>query len=116
ENVGFLPVVHEGQVCIGVLTDRDIVLRVVARGDDPAKTAVAQVMSSSARGDEVETELNARIASLPEDTPVEEAIQFMDERNIRRVAVVDSDYRIVGFVSRHDLEPGMKQAGVWQPY
>ena len=119
ENVGFLPVIHEGTVCTGVVTDRDIVVRAVAAGSDPSSTIVAQVMTSSTRSPTMETDLNARIASLPEDTPVEEAVQFMDERNIRRVAVCDSEYRIVGVASRSDLlNCGTAESGgaVWEPF
>ena len=118
ENVGFLPVIHEQDVCIGVLTDRDIVVRVVADGIDPATTAVAQAMSSGTRSTEIESDVNARIAALPEDTPVEEALQFMDERNVHHVAVCDSEYRIIGVATKSDLLAGTKRegAGVWQPY
>lgn len=101
-DVGFLLVIHE-DVCAGVLTDRDIVVRVVASDRDPARTYVAEVMSRSAPGADLENNMSDRIASLPEDTPVDQAIQFMDDRQVRRVAVHDHELRIVGVVSRADL-------------
>jgi CBS domain-containing protein len=43
------------------------------------------------------------VASLPVDTPIDQAIHYMDERHFRRVAVHDRDYRLVGVLSRSDL-------------
>jgi CBS domain-containing protein len=106
-NVGFLPVIQD-DLSAGVVTDRDLAIRVVAAGRDPARTTVADVMTfgPGVEGDVDLTELPG-VATLREDTPVEEALQFMDEKHIRRVTVHDEHYRIVGVVSRADL-PGVE--------
>jgi len=106
-NVGFLPVI-EDDISAGVVTDRDLAIRVVASGRDPARTTVADVMSfgPGVEGDVDLTELPG-VATLREETSVEEAIQFMDEKQVRRVMVHDEHYRIVGIVSRADL-PGVE--------
>jgi CBS domain-containing protein len=105
-NVGFLPVI-EDDISAGVVTDRDLAIRVVAPGLDPTRTTVADVMSfgPGVGGDVDLTDLPG-VATLPENTTVEEALQFMDEKQIRRVTVHDEHYRIVGIVSRADL-PGV---------
>jgi len=88
-DVGFLPVV-ENDLPVGVVTDRDIVTRCVAPGDDPRQTPVRRAMTP-----EVET--------IKEDESVEEAAQRMRERQIRRLLVEDINRRIVGVVALGDL-------------
>ena len=102
-DIGFLPVVKD-EVSAGVVTDRDLAIRVVAAGRDPANTTVADVMSFGP-GVEGNIDLTSLpgVATLPEDTPFEEAVRFMDEKQVRRVTVHDKNYRIVGVVSRADL-------------
>jgi CBS domain-containing protein len=104
-DIGFLPVVKD-EVSAGVVTDRDLAIRIVAAGRDPLNTTVAEVMSFGP-GVEGNVDLSSLpgVATLPEDTPVEEAIHFMDEKHVRRVTVHDKNYRIVGVVSRVDLGP-----------
>jgi len=102
-DVGFLPITLEG-VCAGAITDRDIVTRVIAKGLDPATTLVREIMSHRLRAEEPNgRETNAGLISLPDHADVDEAIQVMDEQNVRRIAVHDRDYRIIGVVSRADL-------------
>src|SRR4051794_35928653 len=78
DNIGALPVVnsHEELRVLGIVTDRDIVCRVVAIGADPAETAVAAVMS-------VDVTVAADTGS------VEEAMRLMGDRQVRRLPVVD---------------------------
>jgi CBS domain-containing protein len=102
-NVGFLPITLEG-VCAGAITDRDIVTRVIAKGLNPSTTVVREIMSHRLRAEEpAGRETNAGLISLPDHADVEEAVQVMDEQDVRRVAVHDRDYRIIGVVSRADL-------------
>jgi len=103
KDVGFLPVLHE-RVSAGVVTDRDIVVRVVAENLDPDRTYVGSIVSAESQigGDPTE-DINAGIASLAEDTPVDEAVRYMEEKQVRRVTVHDKDYRIVGILSEADV-------------
>ncbi|MCA9108538.1 MAG: CBS domain-containing protein [Planctomycetaceae bacterium] len=103
KDVGFLPVVHE-RVSAGVITDRDIVTRVIAQEGNPDTTYVGNVVpAESQQGDDRRNEMNTSIATLPEETPVNEAIEYMDERQVRRMTVHDKEYRIIGVLSRADL-------------
>ena len=88
-DVGALPVCEEDRL-IGMLTDRDIVLRGTADGRDPNATSVREVMSSS-------------VTSVRADQAVEEAVRVMEDRQIRRLPVVGRDGRLVGIVSLGDI-------------
>ena len=84
-NVGMLPVVEDGKV-LGVITDRDIVIRAVAREADPASTAVGDCLSGDA------------IAARP-DWTTDRAMQTMAQAQIGRLLVLDDAERLVGVVT-----------------
>lgn len=88
-DVGFLPVC-EGKKVSGVVTDRDIVLRLVAEGRDPQSTPVRDVMTTG-------------VETLPEDADVDEAVALMEREQIRRIVVTDGGSGCVGVVSLGDL-------------
>ncbi len=87
-DIGMLPVVEENQI-VGVLTDRDIVTRGLADEIDP-QTSVSRIMTSG-------VELGHT------DDDVEEAAKRMEQKQIRRLVVVDRTERSVGVVSLGDL-------------
>lgn len=102
-DIGFLPVVHEG-VCAGVLTDRDIVTRLVATGANPKQTVVADVMSHhQVNPEKAGSRANKAIIVLPQTTVAEEAARLMGDQHIEHLAVCDDEQQIVGVVSRGDL-------------
>jgi CBS domain-containing protein len=84
-NVGMLPVVQDGKV-LGVITDRDIVVRAVAREADPASTAVGDCLS-----------INAIVAHP--DWSTERAMQTMAQAQVGRLPVLDDDDQLVGVVT-----------------
>jgi CBS domain-containing protein len=88
-NVGSLPV-GEGRRLLGMITDRDIVLRCVAAGSDCHRRTVREVMS-------------AELLVCFDDQPVEEARRLMIEYKVRRLPVLDHQQRLVGIVSLDDL-------------
>jgi CBS domain-containing protein len=91
EDVGLVPVIDETtHKLIGVLTDRDIVLNVVAAGRDPRSTAVSEVMTTSP-------------ASCQEQDSIDAVMQHMATRQVRRMPIVDKDGAIVGIVAQADL-------------
>jgi CBS domain-containing protein len=99
-DTGFLPVV-EDDMPMGVVTDRDIVIRGVAMALDPKNTQVREVMTMN-------------MESLPENADVDEAVRLMEEKQIRRLVVRGKDDRITGVVSLGDvaLETGnQRQSG-----
>jgi CBS domain-containing protein len=89
-NVGTLVVLDDEKRPVGVLTDRDIALRVVGC-DRPARTTrVAQVMSAVSN-------------PVGEDTPIEDVLSLMRAGPFRRVPVVARDGSLVGVVSLDDV-------------
>jgi CBS domain-containing protein len=88
-NVGPMPVCEDGKL-VGMITDRDIVVRAVALGHDPASTRVRDAMT-----DQVE--------SCSQDTTLEEAAKLMQDKQIRRVLVLDENRKLAGIVALGDL-------------
>jgi CBS domain-containing protein len=88
QDIGDVIVVENHQVC-GIVTDRDIVVRTVAEARDPAITTLADICS------------HVLTTVAPTDS-VEQAVQLMREKAIRRLPVVE-DGRPVGIVSLGDL-------------
>jgi len=89
-DVGPLPVCGEGDRLVGILTDRDIVVRAVAEGRDARSTHVRDVMTEG-------------ICYCFEDDDVSGAAQQMKDKQIRRLVVLNRDKRLVGIVSLGDL-------------
>jgi len=91
-NTGFLPVI-EAEMPLGVVTDRDIVVRGVALGLDPKSTKVREVMT-----------MNMEFVSA--DADVEEAARVMQDKQIRRLVVQGHGNKIAGIVSLGDIAQG----------
>src|SRR5438094_6512110 len=96
-DVGPVPVCDQDRLA-GMITDRDITVRAVAEGKDPRTTKVREVMTGE-------------IIYAFEDQDVQEAARTMQERQVRRLVVLNRDKRLVGIVSLGDLavESGDKQ-------
>ena len=88
-NVGVIPVC-EGDMLVGMVTDRDIVVRGVAQALDPGTATLAEVMSSHVR-------------TAREDDDLEEILGTMGLNQIRRMPVVDGQNRLIGIVSLGDI-------------
>ena len=88
-DVGPLPVCEDGHV-VGMLTDRDIVVRAISRGLDPSTTRVTEAMSDGA-------------SSCREDDDVGQVLNRMEREQVRRFIVVDPAGLLVGIVSLGDL-------------
>ena len=88
EDVGSLPVV-EGDQLVGIVTDRDLVLQVLARDLDPSKVTIAEVASENP------------VVAKP-DEPLDAALQRMAQEQVRRLPVVD-DGRLVGILAQADV-------------
>ncbi|HEY2990222.1 MAG TPA: CBS domain-containing protein [Candidatus Binatia bacterium] len=88
-DVGLLPVC-DGERLIGMLSDRDITIRATAAGLDPAKTRAEQIMTKE-------------VAYCFEDKEVKEAVRIMEEKQIRRLPIVNHDKKLVGVVSLGDI-------------
>lgn len=89
-DIGFLPV-YDGEQLIGVITDRDLVIRVLAEGVNPGKSLDREWFTQP-------------VICCYEDQDVDEAARLMEEHQIRRLVILDRDNeRIVGVVSLGDL-------------
>ena len=99
EDVGLAPIL-EGDRLVGTLTDRDIVLRVVAEGKDPQSVAVREVASTD-------------LVTIDPDQDLGEALRLMAANQVRRLPVVEEDGRLVGVVAQADVarEAKDKQTG-----
>jgi CBS domain-containing protein len=88
EDVGPIPVV-DGERLVGILTDRDIVIRVVAEGRDPQSTSVGEVASRD-------------LTTVSPDEDLDRALQLLAERQVRRLAVVEGEM-LVGVIAQADI-------------
>jgi CBS domain-containing protein len=89
-NVGSLVILDEQKHPVGIVTDRDLTLRVLAAGKSPYDTTVGEVMTH-------------RAATLREDASIESAIIAMRSGPHRRLVVVDEEDKLVGLVSVDDI-------------
>jgi len=89
EDVGIAPVV-EGDRLVGTLTDRDIVVRVVADGRDPQQVKVRDVASRD-------------LVTVDPQQGLDEALRLMARHQVRRLPVVEEDGRLVGVVAQADV-------------
>ncbi len=88
-NVGPMPVCENDRL-VGIITDRDIVVRAIALGHDPSSTKVREVMT-----DDVKT--------VSANASVEDAAKRMKDKQIRRVLVLDDKKKLVGILALGDL-------------
>jgi CBS domain-containing protein len=94
EDVGSIPVVDADGILFGVITDRDIVLRVVAAGRNPAATSIDAVATRDVS------------PAYPEES-LDEALQQMAQRQVRRLPVIEDD-RVVGILAQADVAQEVK--------
>jgi CBS domain-containing protein len=91
EDVGPLPVVEtESGRLVGIVTDRDLVLNVLAAGRDANTTKVSEAMTRDP-------------VKIKEDEPLEEALEKMSTYQVRRLPVVDDQDRIIGIIAQADV-------------
>ena len=88
EDVGPVPIVEDGRL-VGLVTDRDIVVRVVAEGRDPNETTVNEIASTE-------------LVTVSPDDDLDEALNLLARRQVRRLPVVEGD-RLVGIVAQADI-------------
>ena len=92
QDCGSLPVVKDGRL-VGIVTDRDIVVRGVAGGKDPAHLAVSEIMTPGP-------------TTVSPDMKAEDASKLMSEKQVRRLPVVENGRLVgilaIGQVARHE--------------
>lgn len=89
EGVGAIPVCENGRL-EGILTDRDIAVRVVAGGRDPRQTRIADVMTRDPN-------------CVKADEPIDRALEVMEASQVRRIPVIDGSGKLVGIIAQADI-------------
>ena len=92
EDIGPVLIIdnEESKRLVGIVTDRDLALKVVAEGRDPQTTKVEEVMTR-------------KVVTCRADDDVESAMKAMAQYQLRRIPVVDNDDRLVGIISQADV-------------
>ena len=99
-NIGSMPICGEDDRLKGMLTDRDIVVKVVAQGKDPANVRAGEL----GVGD-------GKTITIGADDPIEEALRTMTEHKVRRLPVIDGK-RLVGIISQADVATNLDEQQV----
>ena len=99
-GVGALPICGEDDRLKGMITDRDIVVKVLAAGKDPATTPAGEL----GQGD-------GQTVTIGADDSIDEALRTMIEHKVRRLPVID-DRRLVGVISQADLATNIDEERV----
>lgn len=89
EDAGAVPIV-DGDRLVGVLTDRDIAIRLVAEGKDPQSTTVEQIASQE-------------LVTVDPQQDLDEALRLMAQHQVRRLPVVEEDGKLVGIIAQADV-------------
>ncbi len=89
EDVGLAPIVEDDKL-IGMLTDRDITVRIVAEGRNPDQVTVGEVAST-------------QVVTIDPQQDLGEALRIMAKHQVRRLPVVEEDGRLVGIVAQADI-------------
>ncbi len=95
EEAGIAPIVEDGRL-VGVVTDHDIVIRVIAEGRDPHRTRVEEVASQN-------------LVTIDPQQGLDEALRLMAQHEVRRLPVVEEDGRLIGIVARDRLTRHLEQ-------
>ena len=98
EDVGSLPIL-DGDRLVGVVTDRDIVIRAVAKQKNPQGMPVREVASSE-------------LITVRAEDDLSEALKLMASHQVRRLPVVDEDDHLVGVLAQADIASGAKEKAV----
>jgi len=92
EDVGPIPIVDDkdGKKLTGIVTDRDLAIKVVAEARDPKTTAIEEVMSEG-------------LVTCRENDDVQTVLKLMQDNQIRRIPVVDKKDQLVGIIAQADV-------------
>jgi CBS domain-containing protein len=98
-DIGVVPVCNEDRRLRAMITDRDIVVRVIAAGRDPKTTRAGDVTEP------------VEIVTIGADDSLDEALATMKQHKVRRLPVIDG-HQVVGMISQGDLAANMPEAQV----
>ena len=95
-DVGAMPICGEDDRLKGMITDRDIVVKVLAQGKDPATTMAAELAQD-------------RLTCVRADAPIDHALSLMQEHKVRRLPVLDENKQLCGMITEADIATHMPQ-------
>jgi CBS domain-containing protein len=98
ENIGSIPVIENEQTqkLVGIVTDRDLALKIVAEGLDAKSTKVEAVMTR-------------KVVTCRAEDGMQKALDAMSEHQLRRIPIVDNDNKILGIISQADVATRVNQ-------
>lgn len=95
-DIGAMPICGQDDHLKGMITDRDIVVRVLAQDKDPATTMAGKLAQD-------------RLLFTRADTPIDQALSLMEEHAVRRLPVLDENKRLCGMITEADIAMHMPQ-------
>jgi CBS domain-containing protein len=97
-DIGAVPIVSDqgSKKLVGVVTDRDLALRVVAEDRDPKSVRAEEVMSRD-------------VATCSPESDIQQCMETMERRQVRRVPIVDNSGRMVGMIAQADIAFRMRR-------
>ena len=99
-DVGAMPICGEDDRLKGMLTDRDIVVKVLAQGKDPASTKAGEIGAG-----------DGKTITIGADDSIDEALRTMTKHKVRRLPVIDGK-RLVGIISQADVATNLDEERV----
>jgi CBS domain-containing protein len=98
ENIGSIPVIESEQTqkLVGIVTDRDLALKIVSEGREAKSTNVEAVMTR-------------KVVTCLADDDLQKALDAMAEHQLRRIPIVDNDNKIVGIIAQADVATRVDQ-------
>ena len=95
-DIGAMPICGQDDRLKGMITDRDIVVKVLAQGKDPATTMAGELAQE-------------RLVWIRADAPIDQAMSLMQEHKVRRLPVLDGEKRLCGMLSEADIATHMPE-------
>ena len=96
QDIGPVPIVQGSNELVGIVTDRDLAIKVVGEGRDPNTTQVGDVMTRD-------------LVTCREDDDIQEVLRAMSMHQLRRIPVVDDNNMLVGIIAQADIATRMDQ-------
>lgn len=98
-DIGSLPIVEnkENKKLVGIITDRDLALKVIGKGRNPKSTKIKKVMTKN-------------VVTCRSNDELQKALNLMAENQLRRIPVVDNDDRVIGIIAQADIATRLNQA------